>query len=460
MSSIKRLTPREFWLGLGAIIITFLFLWTTFSVTQPLNVFLAFLALIFIVFTVIDPLKGLFLLIIIRPTLDIFTNRSLFSIGSHSLNLASFLAVLAILFALVSLVINFKKISTLPLKKSLLIFILITFFSIFYSTNSVTSLIEWLRILSIFSLFILGFSLIKNPTDLKKIIYIIIFSTLIPGVTAFNQFLTESGMTIIDEGITNRIFGTFAHPNLFAYYLVIPLSLLVFFILKNDDLKEKFNYFPTLFLAPIFVLLLLTYTRGAWLSILIIIFIFGAFRYRKFLAGALLGLILIYFVFPPLHNRVNDLFHFKPGSSIIWRINLWKDTLGYSKEKIISGYGIGTANEVILKKRGAELGSPDPHNDYLKITLESGILGIISYLGIILSLIFVLIKGFLKTESPIGKNLYLILLGITIALYTLSFADNILRNTALGWIFWVLLGGLFSAYPQPRLDIFKSVFKK
>lgn len=459
MSSIKSLTSRELWLGLGGVAIAFLFLWIAFSITQPLNIFLSFLGLIFIAFIIIDPLKGLFLLILIRPTLDIFTNHSLFLIGNHSLNVASFLAILAIFFALIAWIINLKKTSTIPLKKTFLFFILFTFLSVFYSINPTGSLIEWLRILSILSLYLLGFILIKNSDDFKKLIYIIIFSTLIPGIFAFNQFLTEGGMTIIDEGITNRIFGTFAHPNLFAYYLIIPLALLIFLMFKNE-FKEKVDYFPLLFFTPIFTLLLLTYTRGAWLSFLIVILIFGALKYRKLLAGAILVLILIYFVFPPLHNRVNDLFYLKPGSSITWRINLWKDSLRYSQERIIAGYGIGTANQVILEKRGQEMGSPDPHNDYLKILLEGGLLGIISYLAVILSLIFTLLRGFVKSESVFGKNLYLLFLGITVALYIMSFADNILRNTALQWIFWVLLGGLFSAYSQPRLDILKSVFKK
>lgn len=451
MSTKKTLTFREFCLGFGGLTIVFLFLWLLFFLTNPLNVFLTLFGLMLVVFIFVNPLAGLLLLIIIRPTLDIFTSRSIISLGEYSLNIASFLAIIAIIFTSFLALINFRKFPSLPLKIPLALFILTTFASIFYSANSATSIIEWLRILSIFSLYILGFILIRNPQDFKKLIYTVILSVFIPGLVAFYQFFTQTGMTIIDEGITNRIFGTFAHPNLFAYYLTIPLALLIFILLKKEKIKN-FELFPALFFIPIFVLLMLTFTRGAWVVFLIIILILGIIKYKKFLLGALLGLILIYLIFPPLHNRVNDLFQYKPGSSIQWRINLWKDSISYSKERLIGGHGIGTANQIILSRRGEELGSPDPHNDYLKILIENGTIGIVSYLVVIISLLITLFLKLIKSQSIENKNLYLLFIGITVALYFMSFADNILRNTALQWVFWLLLGALFATYQNTQLS--------
>jgi O-antigen ligase len=369
--------------------------------------------------------------------------------------LASFLAIIVIGFAFLTILRNLDKLKTLPLKIPLLLFILLTLFSIFYSAHTTMSIADWLRILSIFSLYVLSFILIKNRQNFKKIIYTIILSAIIPGSIAFYQFINQSGMTIIDEGITNRIFGTFAHPNLLAYYLTIPLALLIFLTLERKA-DEKLNIFTLLVSLPIFILLLLTYTRGAWIVFLLIILILGALKYKKFLIGVLLGLILLYLTVSPLQNRVNDLFKYKPGSSVQWRLTLWRDSLGYSQEKLIGGYGIGTANAIILEKRGKELGSPDPHNDYLKILIENGVLGLISYLFLIISLLTTLIVRFIKSTSASDKNLYLLFIGITLALYSMSLVDNILRNTALQWILWILLGGLFATYQKPNLHLDKK----
>lgn len=437
-------------MALGGFLIIALFLGLLFFLTDPIGVFLILAGILFIFFIFINPLYGLFFLIILRPTLDIFTDQSIFSIGEYSLNIASILAVLAVSFSAIIALGNFKKLNLIPLKFPLFLFILITFISIFYSFNPALSIAEWLRILSIFSLYALGFILIKDPADFKKLLYVIIISAFIPGALAFYQFLSQTGMTIIDENISNRIFGTFAHPNLFAYYLTIPLAILTSLTLNAKEKNTVSDSFLYLSFIPIFTLLILTYTRGAWVVFLIVIFTLGLVRYKKFLLGSVIALILLYLLIPPLNTRVNNLFEYNPYSSISWRINLWKDSVKYSQEKIVLGYGLGTANELILDRRGERFGSPDPHNDYLKILLENGILGVTAYFIIIISLLLNLIYGYIKSTSTFNKNLFLLLFGISIALYFMSFADNVLRNTALQWTFWITLGSLFSAYPRQK----------
>lgn len=449
MSTKKTLGPREILITFGGFLIIALFLWLLFFLTEPISVFLILAGVLFAFFVSVNPLYGLFLLLILRPTLDIFASQSILSISNYSLNIASVLAIFTISFCLITLLGNFKKIRSLPLKLPLFLFIFISLASIFFSFNPALGTIEWLRILSIFSMYLLGFILIKNPDDFKKLIYVIIFSAVIPGLTAFYQFFTRSGMTIIDESISNRIFGTFAHPNLFAYYLTIPLTLSIFLILNKQKYFTR-SFLIKLSAACFFILLLLTYTRGAWAVFLMIIFILGIIRYKKFLFGSAIALMLLYFIVPPLNTRVNNLFEYDPYSSISWRINLWKDSIRYSQEKIVLGHGLGTANELILDRRGERFGSPDPHNDYLKILIETGFLGITAYLILIIALLFNLSKRYFNSDSAFAKNLFLLFIGISIGLYIMSFADNILRNTALQWTFWILLGGLFSAYPRQK----------
>lgn len=449
MSTTKNITARDFFIGLAGLIIIFIFLWLLFFIANPLGAFLIVFAILFISFIFVEPFYGLLILIILRPTLDIFTNQSVISIGQYSLNIASVLAILVIGFSFAVAFYHFRKLSSLPLKIPLLVFICLTFTSIFFSQSAYLSLAEWLRILSIFSLYLLGFILIKNKADFKKLIFVVIGSAFIPAIVAFYQFFTGTGITIISENISNRIFGTFAHPNLLAYYIALILILLVFLILNRQKYQLK-NSLLYSFFALNGVLLLLTYTRGAWLFFLVALATVGIVKYKKFLLGALLALFIFYLVIPPLNTRVNSLFKYDPFDSIQWRIELWKDGIKYSKEHIIAGHGLGTASKIILDRRGESFGSPDPHNDYLKILLENGIIGIVSYLFLIISLFITLIKGYFQSKEFFTKNLFLLFIGISLGLYLMSFADNILRNTALQWSFWIILGALFAIYQKPN----------
>ncbi len=390
-----------------------------------------------------NPKLGLFLIILFRPCLDALSNQNIITLANFSLNLAAIVAILTIFLTIYAFFKNYKTFKFSYLIFFWLIFLFITYFSIFYSLSPVLTLIEWLRLLSIFVLFLLGLLVIKNQTDLNILLKIIIFSAVAPGLLAIYQFFTHTGMTIPMEGIYNRIYGTFAHPNLFAYYLIIPLSLSVVTFLSGTK-KTVLDYIFVFFSLFYTLLLALTFTRGAWLELIIVVFIVGLFKFRKFLVIAAAFLILIYLFIPPIHNRVTDLLRLDKYSSISWRLKLWQDGISLVSAKPILGYGAGTANKVILLARGADMGSADPHNDYLKISLENGLIGLISYVLLIFSLLIALLEAYLSASEPYLKSFALLIVALTLAIFSLSFVDNIIRNTALMWVFWTLAGGLIS----------------
>ena len=386
---------------------------------------------------------GLFLLLFVRPCLDYFSDQPFSLFNIISLNIAALWGIFTIFFALFVVSKNIKKIKQMPLLGVWALFLVITALSAVMGVNLMSGVTEWIRLLSLFSLLTLGFVLIKNGQDLIVMIKVIVFSAMIPATVAAYQFITKQGMTIPLEGVYNRIFGTFAHPNLFAYYLVMPILFAgIIFLAGKKNRVHHYTY--ALLAAALTVLLVLTYTRGAWVALLLSVFIIGIFRFRLFLAGMIFVLIMSYYSVPSINTRINDLVNIDPYGSIQWRINLWKDSIKYVKEKPILGFGTGTAKEIILKKRGPEMGSSDPHNDYLKVLLENGFWGLASYLLLIVLLLKKLTQRYLLEPLPNLKIFSLLFLSIALAFYIMSFADNLLRNTALQWSFWAITGGFFA----------------
>jgi putative inorganic carbon (hco3(-)) transporter len=419
------------------------FLFALYSWLPPISALLLILIICLGAVMFFNPLVGLLLLILIRPSLDILTDYPVIILNNLSLNLSSLLAVLTLVFAVFVILKNQERLKAIPLRLPIIIFLILAFVSTLLSYDVITSLAEMARLMSIFSLYALGFILAQTKKELGYLVKTIIFSALVPGLFAVYQFITDTGMTISTEEIYNRIFGTFAHPNLLAYYLIIPLALLVFTFSKDIQQKNPNIFYPLAILYFI-ILLILTYTRGAWLAFLLIIFVIGITKYRKFLIVSAVVVFLIYAAIEPIRIRVDNLMTSDPGSSVQWRLGLWKDSVIYVSEAPILGHGTGTANELILEKRGIQFGSSDPHNDYLKILLENGELGLIAYLFIIISLIISLFKKYKEKHNAEIRNFLLIIIGLSLALYIMSFADNIIRNTALQWAYWSLIGSVFA----------------
>ncbi|MFA5023854.1 MAG: O-antigen ligase family protein [Patescibacteria group bacterium] len=389
---------------------------------------------------------GLFLFILLRPIVDFSTATTIFQINNFNLNLAALLGIAIIIFTIWIIIKNYPAFKKISLLIPWLIFLSVNILSLFFSISLNASLAELARLLTIFSLFVLGFLIIKNNQDLTRLIKVIIFSSLVPSAVAFYQFITGTGLK---EGYDLRLFGTFAHPNMLAFFLCFIIVLTVFIFLNNDRKKISSLLYGLLMFFSLF-LLVFTYTRGAWLVFFIFISLVGSFSFRRFLI-LICGLVLLFYMaWPSFQDRINTLVNPDPYGSINWRLELWQDGFTYFKKEPIIGYGSGTAALVIADNRGLKLGSPEPHNDYLRLALDTGLLGLLAYGILIVSLISSLLFNYFKQKRPKLKMFNLFLVAFGVALYIMSFGDNVLNDTALEWSFWVLVGALLAVQIKDR----------
>jgi O-antigen ligase len=393
-------------------------------------------------FALFDNKVGLLLLLFFRPCLDYFTEQT-FHFGDLNINFAGIFASLTILFSVLVIFKNSEQIEKFPLAKSWFLFFLALALSLISSYDRRVGEIELIRLLSTVLIFYTSFILIKDSKDLARLIKTIILSAIIPSIVAVYQYFTETGLTVPLEGVYNRVFGTFAHPNLLAFYLLLVLSLCFVIFLTSDKKKISiilYSSLAILFLAT----LVFTYTRSAWIGLLILVILLGITRYRKFLLISLIVLTIGYFSISQISTRLQSFTNKDPGTSIQWRIQLYKDSYSYLKQRPAFGYGIGTSNEIILKNRGAEAGSSDAHNDFLRIALDAGLIGLLAFLFLIFSLLTKLFKLYRQQNKPRLKTLTFVVFIIAGGFYAISAGDNILANTALQWAFWSLLGATFS----------------
>ncbi len=402
-------------------------------------------AIFFTILVLLINLKwGLFLILLIRPILDFSSEISVLEVGGSSINLASILGIVLIVATIAKIPDKLIKFKKNPLLKQWLAFLFILAVGILFSFNKTSSVSELIRVSTIFSLFVLGFVALKNKRDFLELTVVIIISMIIPSIVAFYQLMTNTGLSLSYQDVPNRLFGTFAHPNLFAFSLTLSIALSMGMFLFVDKVYQKWLY-ATSFLM-FFLLLILTYTRGAWILFAFMILSAGVLRLRKFLFFSIIIFFSVYLLVAPIRERVNSITNLSPYSSISWRFKLWQDSLVYFKEAPIMGHGTGTAEELILERRGSRLGSPAPHNDFLRILLGNGVIGVVAFVVIFLSLSRELFLEFLSRAKRNDELafLFLIFLCFSMGLYAASFGDNIINATALQWAFWAEAGGLLA----------------
>ena len=402
------------------------------------GILLLFLVYVFI-FSFYYPFYGILSFLLIRPLLDFSTDYNLFSVASWSINLASLMGIMVLALALWYLFFKHKEIRGSKILYFWLLFIVINVLSLLISFDIGLGIREIARLLSIVSIFLLAQIFVKTKKDLTTSLKVILISAVLPALIGVWQYLYKAD---IIAGFDGRLAATFAHPNMLAFFtfFAFSISLFVFLHGKKDNVL---SYFYLLASILFLIIIILTYTRGSWLALLLFIFIIGVVKFKRLLLVSFMLFLLVYGFVPSLQNRVNDTFNFRNyDSSIVWRYNLYKDSWGIAKEKPILGHGSDTASTLIEYNRSYRLGSPEPHNDYIKTFMEIGIIGLISLLLLILATIKYLYQSYKHQNLVRLKSFNFFLLASFLSIAIVSAGDNVLNDTALQWSMWFVIGAM------------------
>ncbi len=382
---------------------------------------------------------GFLLILFLRPILDLSVNNILFTMGSITVNMLSLLGFIVVLLSSLFIFIqkpNWRRLPHNYLFLAWFFFLILGVLSIFNTFYLGETVKELFRYFSILSSFLVGFFLLRDAKDLSLLIKVIIWSALAPAILGLFQIMNKTGLP---DGQIYRAFGSFTHPNMLAFFLILAITMSIFLILNiRKDRLEVYIYS----LLSIFYILILffTYTRGAYLALLAILFLIGAAKFRKFLLFGFVFLIILYILIPPVQVRFNSIFQSDPYGSVAWRFDLWRDSYGYLKERPVQGYGLGTAATVISVKRDFRLGPSEPHNDYLQIALDGGYPLLIAYIILIFSLLIAFWRSYWQEHRPRLKNFFLFFAALCISIFAMSSGDNILNDTSLQWQLWALAG--------------------
>ncbi len=409
---------------------------------QPISIGLILSAgLILTVIYLYNPLWGILLFITIRPSIDQFSEKLSINIGDTLvLSGSSFLGILLIILSIILLSKSIKKIPRQSLLIFWMLYLLSILISIIFSIDKAISLYEFIRVLSIFMIFINALILIRNKKDFTYSIYAVLVSAILPVLLALYQMVTGSG--IGSNGLESRLFGTFTHPNAFASFVVIMISLVVFLIIKEKNNKGKnianWILYATLFIS--IIILLATFSRGALLAFIVFIFILSLLKSPKYILFAVILFVIVFATSQDFRDRTEDIYNPPADSSIRWRFQQWDKMYKIYTENPIKGYGAGTEIIIHEKEFGFYAGNPYTHNDILRSALETGVLGVITFSLLWIITIVTLFIQFIKTKEKNKKLFLLLIFALIVSEFIFSISSNIFRGTATQWTLWFLIG--------------------
>lgn len=125
----------------------------------------------------------------------------------------------------------------------------------------------------------------------------------------------------------------------------------------------------------------------------------------------------------------------------IIRANLWRQSLLIIKDFPLFGCGLNTYSIVAPRYENNERGSGTyPHNSYLQMAAETGIVGLASFLLVIISLFAVSFKNMKKIKSEFYINILIGLLAGLFGFLVHSFFDVNFYALQLANLMWFIMG--------------------
>ncbi|MFH1753521.1 MAG: O-antigen ligase family protein [Candidatus Omnitrophota bacterium] len=336
------------------------------------------------------------------------------------------------------------------LNRPMLVFYLISFLSIFRSTDPSASFSAFLTKLSEYVL--LYFIVVETITDKRMVRNIAIAAALSVSVgclDAVYQLFTGSDLI---RGYPlhslERMTGPFKFPNGFSGWLIViifPITSVAIFFKENKAVKST----CILLLALTAYCVFYGFTRAAFLSLLLgmgIMFMLASPRRSIIvLALVLIALPLLVIFLPDGAKNHVYLLKIFGGSSTGHRLMVWTAGLKMFLERPVLGQGYNMFMANYARFRLPEdSGIWYAHNSYLQIAAETGILGLVSFIWVIAKAAVISLRSWRSIGDSLLKFIYLGLFCGIVSFLVLSFFDVTHFSLRPAVLFYLSLGVLIA----------------
>lgn len=315
-----------------------------------------------------------------------------------------------------------------PFRLPLQVFLAAAVISAFGAQDVGASLTETLRLAGVVAMVIALERTLGAPGAVRRVLIATFASALVPLLVGLQQLVSGSGRLI---GDFSRLTGTFLHPNPFAIYLAMLVVMAVGLL---PHVRGQVRIALAVGATVATGLLLLTYTRGSWMALVVGLLVVGAIQSRALLVGVIVGCLAVVLMVPTVSDRFADLettsrYSGAPANSLVWRVDYWREVVDLADESPVTGIGLtGIAQSTAAAKNA--------HNDLIRVYVETGLLGLLSYLALAWSLLRTArhaLRATAARPSTWRRGAAVGFAGVLAVLGVVSVSSNVITQVVLLW---------------------------
>ncbi|MGE5426463.1 MAG: O-antigen ligase family protein [Methylococcaceae bacterium] len=314
--------------------------------------------------------------------------------------------------------------------------------------------------------FIVGFyfitaKLFESGRNIEKYVWLYTITLLI---VIFYSTYRHFGYGLWDKQAAHFVVNPFYNDHT-SYGAVIAMYLpFLFGFSFTKHYSPAIRIFVRIVLCILLVGLILSYARAAWISMMAAFAIWAILRLRiKFMPMFTTFLVMIAMIIifqkqivmylernntessANLGEHISSISNIKSDASNLERINRWSCAIRMFEDKPVFGFGPGTymfnyapyqlkAYRTIISTNSADRGNA--HSEYLGPLAESGLMGLIYVLVLIITIIYTAIHAYSRTNDKRLKTLLMSALLGLITYFIHGVMNNFLDTDKLSVPFW------------------------
>jgi O-antigen ligase len=378
-------------------------------------------------------------ILLLRAGGDVFFDTTRVALGSMQIGVGGLINAFVILIAVLLVI---EKPQLLPRKMFMLWlpFLLLGLCGVLLAPSIGDAVRLYLAQVSYCAVFVSAFYVVRTPDDFKRCVRIVLLSSVLPLLYGLADIALHGGV-IGPNGA--RLQSTFAHPNIYAFYLTLVVAL-GFYVLKSATytLSRSARFGLSAYLLLLLAMLALTQTRSAWIACFGLFFAYALLFERRYLLY-LLVIPVLALAIPDVRERVlelgtgNEVRQYAKLNSFAWRLYIWQSGLGWMRPShYLLGYGVDAFayhSPTFFPLAGkTHFGA---HNLYVQWLFELGALGLLAYLWLFARLLWVL-----KRLLAVNRFGGFVLIALVLQYLAVSASDNMAAYLAFNWYFWFVAG--------------------
>ena len=363
-----------------------------------------------------------------------------------------------------------KRLVRHPISIAIYVYMSWMLFTVITSQMPVVSLKQWITRLWFIVpyYFVLGHLFLKNPKNAVRFLWLFLVPLII---TCLYTIFIHSQYGFTKKTSTWVMFPLFKEHTSYGAVLAMFYPAALYLTFRKSS--WGFRAVAAVLLVILTAATILSYTRAAWLSLVGAgaVYMVYALRMSKTTVWSLAFLVLLIaglnFSYisskfernttdssDDFNEHVSSVTNVSTDASNLERINRWSCAVRMFMDKPWVGHGPGTymflyapyqrpSEKTIISTNGGNRGNA--HSEYLSALCESGALGLLTFLGLLMTVIVVAINSYQRIEQDWIRGLLRVAFLGLITYYLHGFLNNFLdmdKASAPFWGFTALLAAI------------------